>query len=122
MKLFLILSLFTMALPAFALTCKSEENSEKILSLNSVEGNLIEGKIISETLNSILVGTVSSNIIESTYNLFNHLGEPVTFILKKDFPPVSHCRVRVCDFILNQKKTTGKLLLAGKDDEYFTCL
>lgn len=120
MKLLLTLSLLALSLPTFALTCKSDEKPEKALILNSLESNLVEGKIINESLDSIFVGTLNTKFIKSTYSLFNQVGEPVTFILNKNLPPVPHCRFRSCDYIKN--KFNGTLIVTGKPDEYFTCL
>jgi hypothetical protein len=123
MKILLLGLTLCMSISAHALTCTSEDNSAKKLTLEDTgHGNgLVEGKTFVREYINLFVGKIKNNIIENVYTLYNQDGVKYEFLLKKNLPAISHCRARFCPTPVNFKNMTGKLTSVDLEDEYFSC-
>jgi hypothetical protein len=122
-RIFMIMTLLTSS-SSFALTCTSEEDPSKKLQLVELGSNKISGQLIEKKLSSVYAGTKESNFSQVNYDLYDQSGQVVEFSLLK-MPPSTggHCRARVCPSHFPSKTSqSGKLVIKGEADEYFTCI
>ena len=127
----LVFMMLTMGLSAQAMVCTSKTDTSKKLFLNEVDGQqlndiLVEGHLITNSIDHIFVGLKHIGFKKNTYMLFDQKGEQFEFLtINSILSSGGHCRARVCpnypDMDLSTEKT-GKLKLSEDDYEYFTCL
>jgi hypothetical protein len=122
-RILMIITLLTSA-SSFALTCTSDENSVKKITLTDLHYNLVQGSESERVVGKVFAGKKTGGYFITNYELFDQNGEFAEFTVNTNPPDIgSHCRARVCPSQIPQNKLKmGKLIIEGKQDEYFTCI
>ena len=129
---------------AYEIKCTAKNNPAKKLHLTIEDNDLVSAQTFTRAITHVYAGekTIHDLGIEE-YQLFNEKGLEAIFVLKKKFKPVNTCRYRqgcnntddlidlpdipvtrvptTIDTTVNFSNDTGKLIIEGKADEYYSC-